>query len=110
MTKFPEKIGFVGVGRMGGNMARRLHDVGYAVAAVHDANPAAAAAIAQELGARHCAQLAAVTAAADVVFTVVSDDRAQLGIFGESGDSLLVGAKGKVFLNCATLSPGSRWR
>jgi len=29
-----ERIGFVGVGRMGGNMARRLKEVGYPVAAV----------------------------------------------------------------------------
>ena len=29
----PEKIGFVGVGRMGSNMARRLKDCGYEIAA-----------------------------------------------------------------------------
>jgi 3-hydroxyisobutyrate dehydrogenase len=49
--------------------------------------------------------LAAVTAAADVIFTVVTDDAAQLGVFSEKGDSLLTGAKGKRFINCATLSP-----
>ena len=29
-----EKIGFVGVGRMGANMARRLKECGYEIAAV----------------------------------------------------------------------------
>jgi 3-hydroxyisobutyrate dehydrogenase len=38
-----EKIGFVGVGRMGANMARRLKDVGYTVGAVYDVDHARAA-------------------------------------------------------------------
>jgi len=37
-----EKIGFVGVGRMGANMARRLKECGYEIAAVFDLAPAAA--------------------------------------------------------------------
>ncbi len=90
---------------MGGNMARRLKDVGYAVTAVYDTHAPAAAELAQEIGAKHATKLADVTAAADVIFTVVTDDAAQLGVFAESGDSLLVNAKGKVFVNCATITP-----
>lgn len=90
---------------MGGNMARRLQDCGYPIAAVHDAHAPAAEALATELGAAHATRLADVTAAADVIFTVVTDDAAQLAVFAESGDSLLVGARGKVFVNCATLTP-----
>jgi 3-hydroxyisobutyrate dehydrogenase len=100
-----EKIAFVGVGRMGANMARRLKERGYTVTAVFDVNAAGAAALAQELGARHATRLADVTAAADIIFTVVTDDAAQLAVFAESGDSLLVGAAGKVFVNCATITP-----
>ncbi len=102
-----EKIAFVGVGRMGANMARRLKDCGYAVTAVYDVNTAGAAELAAELGARACPTLAEVTAAADVVFTVVTDDAAQLGVFAAAGDSLLTGAAGKVFVNCATISPAT---
>jgi 3-hydroxyisobutyrate dehydrogenase len=101
----PEKIAFVGVGRMGGNMARRLKDTGYTVTAVYDVHAPAAAELAQEIGAKHATKLADVTAAADVIFTVVTDDAAQLGVFAESGDSLLTGAKGKIFVNCATITP-----
>ncbi len=90
---------------MGANMARRLKDCGFAVTAVHDAHAPAAAALATELGALHAPTLAAVTAAADVIITVVTDDAAQLAVFGETGDSLLVGASGKTFVNCATLTP-----
>ena len=44
----PEKIAFVGVGRMGANMARRLKDCGYAVTAVYDVNASSASTLAQE--------------------------------------------------------------
>ena len=46
------RIGFVGVGRMGANMARRLHEVGHPVVAIYDAKPVTAAQLAQELGAK----------------------------------------------------------
>jgi 3-hydroxyisobutyrate dehydrogenase len=100
-----EKIAFVGVGRMGGNMARRLKDCGYKVTAVYDNYAPAAAELAKEIGAKHAKSLAAVTSAADVIFTVVTDDASQLGVFAETGDSLLVKAKGKIFVNCATVTP-----
>jgi 3-hydroxyisobutyrate dehydrogenase len=101
----PEKIAFAGVGRMGSNMARRLKDCGYAVTAVYDVSASAAAELAAEIGAKAAATLAEVTAAADVIFTVVTDDDAQLKVFAESGDSLLAGAGGKIFVNCATITP-----
>ena len=104
-STLPEKIAFVGVGRMGANMARRLKDCGCRVTAVFDVHAPSAAALAKEIGARHARTLAAATAAAEVIFTVVTDDAAQLAVFAETGDSLLVRAKGKIFVNCATLTP-----
>ena len=91
---------------MGANMARRLKDCGHPVAAVHDVRPEAAAALAAELGCQAAPSLAAVTAAAEVILTVVSDDEAMRALFLTPGDSLLSGAAGKLFVNCATLSPG----
>jgi 3-hydroxyisobutyrate dehydrogenase len=98
-------IGFIGVGRMGANMARRLHDLGYRVTVVADSHAASATALAAELGATVSPTLAGVTAGADIIFTVVTDDAAMRAIFAASGDSLLTGCSGKVFINCATLSP-----
>lgn len=100
-----QTIGFVGVGRMGANMARRLKDQGFQVTAVYDAHAESAKTLAAELSAKACETLSAVTAAADVIITVVTDDKAQRGIFADLGDNLLVGAKDKVFINCATVSP-----
>jgi 3-hydroxyisobutyrate dehydrogenase len=100
-----QKIGFVGVGRMGANMARRLKECGYKVTAVYDVNRKGAAEVAAEIGAEACTKLARVTELSDVVITVVTDDKAQLAIFTNKKDSLLQGAKGRTFINCATISP-----
>jgi 3-hydroxyisobutyrate dehydrogenase len=101
-----ERIGIVGAGRMGSNIGRRLKDVGYPIAAVFDARPEVAAKVAGELGAQAAPSLAAVTAASDIIITVVTDDAAMREIFSSSDDSLLAGARGKLFVNCATISPG----
>ncbi len=101
-----ERIGFVGVGRMGANMARRLKEQNFSVTAVYDINTAGAQALAEELGARHCAKLPEVTKHADIIITVVTDDKAMKGIFSGSG-SLLTRSKGRLFINCATISPAT---
>lgn len=91
---------------MGSNMARHLKlDCGYEIVAVYDVDQEAAKSVAQELGAVVSESLSEVTAAADIIFTVVTNDEAMRGVFLGS-DNLLEGASGKVFINCATLSPG----
>ena len=100
-----EKIGFVGVGRMGANMARRLKEVGYPVIAVYDVRAEAAKSLAQELGCEVCPTLARVTALSDVIITVVTDDDAMRRIYADKKDNLLKHAEGKFFINCATITP-----
>lgn len=97
-------VGFIGVGRMGANMARRLADLGYRIGAVYDAHESVAASLALELNCLAAKTLAEVTAACGVVFTVVTDDAAMQELFTD-GESLLDGAAGRVFINCATVSP-----
>jgi 3-hydroxyisobutyrate dehydrogenase-like beta-hydroxyacid dehydrogenase len=100
-----EAIAVVGVGRMGANMARRLKDQGYSVTAVYDIQASLAAKLADELGAEAAGTLSRVTELAGVILTVVTDDAAMHAIFQSHGDSLLIGAKGKLFINCATVAP-----
>jgi 3-hydroxyisobutyrate dehydrogenase-like beta-hydroxyacid dehydrogenase len=100
-----KKIGIVGVGRMGANMARRLKDVGYDVVVVYDRFPTHAEALASELGCKAADSLASVSAAAEIILTVVTDDAAMREIFAREGDSLLKQAAGRLFINCATVSP-----
>ena len=97
-----EKIGFVGVGRMGSNMARRLKECGYEIAAVYDVNTAGAQALAQELGSQAVDDLKQVTKLSDVIITVVTDDKAMKTIYN---GGLLSRARGKLFINCATITP-----
>ena len=67
-------VAFVGVGRMGSNMALRLNDCGYAIGSVIDASEHMAMVVANEVGCAVAENLAAVTASADVIITVVTDD------------------------------------
>ena len=98
-------VGFVGVGRMGANMARRLHACGYTISALYDIHSDAASTLADELSSNAVKKLSAVTAVSDIVITVVTDDAAMKKIYHGKKDNLLQGAAGTLFINCATLSP-----
>ncbi|MBD05236.1 MAG: 2-hydroxy-3-oxopropionate reductase [Gemmatimonadetes bacterium] len=101
-------VGVVGLGRMGANIARHLKDVGFPVTSVFDINTKAATSLGREVGAKAAKKLSDVSAAADYIITVVTDDKAMKNIFSARGDGLLAGkVKGKVFINCATISPAT---
>jgi 3-hydroxyisobutyrate dehydrogenase-like beta-hydroxyacid dehydrogenase len=106
MSQSTAKIGFVGVGRMGANMARRLKDQGKTIVALYDRDRTTATSLATELGSEAAETPARVAELADIIFTVVSDDAAMRQIFSPTGtESLLRHAKNRLFINCATLSP-----
>ncbi len=90
---------------MGANMARRLHELGYRITAVQDLHAESARALATELGVPAVERPEEVTAAAQIVFTVVSDDAAMRALFAPGQGPLLQGAAGRTFVNCATVSP-----
>lgn len=101
-----EQIGFVGVGRMGANMARRLKEVGYPIAAVFDVDVEKAKVLAQELACEAVSTPADVAKVSKTVFTVVTDDEAMRRLFAKDNPEALLGqANGRLFVNCATLSP-----
>ena len=87
---------------MGANMARRLKECGFEISAIYDLNVAAAQSLAQELSAVATDELRGVTRLSDVIITVVTDDRAMKKIFT---GGLLSRAQGKLFINCATVTP-----
>ncbi len=104
-AKISNRVGVVGVGRMGANMARRLAEKGFQVAAVYDVRREAAVELAKELKCHAAEKLAEVTAEAEFILTVVSDDKAMRSVFTGPGDNLLSGAEGRTFINFATVSP-----
>lgn len=91
---------------MGANMARRLKECGYQITAVYDHHRLLSNSLAEELYCAAPETLAEVTASADVIFTVVTNDESMRNIFFGPGDNLLANAVGKTFINCATVSPG----
>lgn len=106
MTKTTEPIGFVGVGRMGANMARRLKEQGYHIVALYDRDAESAGRLAQELGSKQAKSPARVAELSSIIVTVVSDDAAMREIYAEPNSiSLLAHARNRLFINCATVSP-----
>ncbi|MZH04959.1 MAG: NAD(P)-dependent oxidoreductase [Nitrospinae bacterium] len=102
------RIGFIGVGRMGGNMARRLKDKGYEITSVQDRNSKIAESLAKELGCEAAPTPGRVAEISDVILTVVTDDTSMDEIFSETDpSSLLKHAQGKLFINFATVTPES---
>lgn len=97
-----KRIAFIGLGRMGANMARHLKDAGYALSSVYDLSPTLTAAMAEELQAVAASGPAEVIASADIVFTVITNDAAMEQLFSSAN---LADAAGRLFINCATLSP-----
>ncbi|MCG3111309.1 MAG: NAD(P)-dependent oxidoreductase [Candidatus Manganitrophus sp. SB1] len=106
MTTSAFQVGFVGVGRMGANMARRLKDKGYRLTAVYDIDQARSASLAKELRCSLASTPAEVAKGSNTVMTVVTDDAAMRVLFSASDPAgLLPFGDGRLFINCATLSP-----
>ncbi len=94
-------IGFIGLGRMGSGMAGRLLAAGHAVTVFNRSSGKAAAL--QAAGAKVVDSLSGM-AGAEVVFSMLSDDRAVEDIvLGESG-LLQQLAPGSVHVSCSTIS------
>jgi 3-hydroxyisobutyrate dehydrogenase len=106
MRKEEFRVGFIGVGRMGANMALRLKDEQYEIVAVYDQKPDVSRTVAAELGCPSVPSPSNVAELANTVLTVVTDDQAMWKIFDrDASDSLLPFAKDRLFINCATLTP-----
>lgn len=96
-------VGFIGLGTMGGPMARNIVKKGHALS-VFDVSAKAVASLVAE-GARAAASPKAVAAASDVVITMLPDapdvDRVALG-----PDGILAGLRpGSVYIDMSTIDP-----
>jgi 3-hydroxyisobutyrate dehydrogenase len=99
-----KEIGFIGLGRMGGSMARNLAKAGYAVHAF-DVDPAATARLAGLTGVQACASPAAVAAATTVLFTALPNDEIVRRTYLGEGGVLAGPARGLITCDCSTVSP-----
>lgn len=96
------RIAFLGLGIMGGGMARRLLGAGFPLTVYNrDAaktQPLAAA------GARRAATPRAAVAEADLVFSMVADDAASRGVWRGEDGALAGVRRGTVLVECSTLT------
>ena len=96
-------LGFVGLGVMGGRIAKRLLDAGYQVTGYNRTKSKAAWLVDQGLRLAHTPR--EVTESADVVLTMVTDTAA-LEAVTEGDDGILAGlTPGKVYVDMSTVSP-----
>lgn len=96
-------IGLIGLGAMGGGMARSLRRAGHQVR-VFDVRPEAAQAFADE-GGTACASPAEVAAGCEVlVSVVVNADQTEAVLFGASGAAAAM-KPGSVLVMCSTVDP-----
>jgi 3-hydroxyisobutyrate dehydrogenase/2-hydroxy-3-oxopropionate reductase len=99
-------VGVLGIGRMGGSMARALATAGFEVVA-WNRTASAAETLAAELGGRAVNRPAEVAAAADVCVSMLADGSAVEAVF-RGPDGLLAGARpGSVLVDCSTVAPST---
>jgi 3-hydroxyisobutyrate dehydrogenase len=99
------RVGFVGLGTMGGAMAANVARAGFAIIA-WNRTPGRALELA-ELGVRFAASPAEVAAASDLIVTVVSDTPdVEAVLFGEQGVGTGA-ARGAVVIDMSTISPSA---
>lgn len=96
-------LGFVGLGAMGSRIAGRLLDAGNAVYGTNRTKAKAQALV--DRGLRWCATPREVAAAADVVFSMVTDDSALDAITSGPDGILAELAEPKVYVDMSTVSP-----
>ena len=97
------RIGFIGLGRMGGNMAARLLAAGYPIYGEEQTRADAQGLIQRGLRWRDTPR--EVSEAADVVFTSLPDDEV-LEVVASGPDGILAGlAAGKIWVDMSTVSP-----
>src|SRR5262245_42410295 len=94
-----QSIGFIGVGRMGGRLARRLIDAGY-VLTIFDTSEVAVQSFVK-MGARQASSAASVASACDIVITCLPTPQiVQKVALGPGG--IIEGNRVKIFIDMST--------
>ena len=96
-----ERIGFAGLGRMGQAMAGRLLAGGFPLAVYNRTRPKAEELLAQ--GAAWADTPAALTEQADIILTILTDDRAVEQVYSGAGGLLASDCAGKLFIEMSTI-------
>jgi 3-hydroxyisobutyrate dehydrogenase-like beta-hydroxyacid dehydrogenase len=97
-------VGVLGIGRMGGAMARAIRAAGFDLV-LWNRSPEAARRLADDLDAAVADRPADVAARADVTVSMLADGPAVAAVYG-GDDGLIAGARpGTVLIDCSTVPP-----
>ncbi|WP_338661662.1 NAD(P)-dependent oxidoreductase [Pararoseomonas sp. SCSIO 73927] len=102
------RLGWIGVGRMGAPLCRRLLDAGATLCAT-DTNPAQLAPLA-EAGISPAATAAAMAGDCDILLSMVPNDAALLAVATGQGGVCEAIRPGQVFIDLSTVSPAASAR
>ena len=103
LTKDATRVGFIGLGRMGSRLARRLHDAGWTLE-VWNRTPGPALALSGP-GVAVSGSAASLAAGSDVLLSCLSNDAAVRAVFLGKGGVLASARPGTVILEMSTISP-----
>lgn len=103
MAQGETTIGFLGLGVMGGPMARNLLAAGHEVVAWNRSPEPLAELV--EAGARPADRPAAAAAAADILISIVSDDAALREVLGGPEGAIAAARPGSLVIDMSTVSP-----
>ena len=96
------RIGFLGLGKMGGGMAARLAEAGHEVTVWNRTKGRADEAL--DAGAAEAVSPAGAATDADAVFSMVSDDEASSRCWLAADGGLTTAAPGALVIECSTVS------
>ena len=99
-----DRVGFIGLGTMGGPMAQNLVKAGVSVV-VHDANPNATKPFAGRPGVTVARSAADVAAGTKALFTCLPNDEIVRAAYLGANGVAAGGARGLVTCDCSTVSP-----
>jgi 3-hydroxyisobutyrate dehydrogenase-like beta-hydroxyacid dehydrogenase len=98
-----QSIGWIGVGKMGGPMSKRLIDAGHRVLVLdRDSDNRT---LASRSGAEIVADVRAMVAETDLVFSIIPDDAALRDIVGQSDGLARAMTRGGALIEMSTVSP-----
>lgn len=99
----PNQVGYIGIGRMGSRMAKRLMDAGYSLA-LYDAQPAAMAPLVAR-GARACGTPAEVASHSDVIMSCLPGPEEVAEIMEGPQGLLSVAGGNRLLIEMSTIGP-----
>src|SRR5271169_6713345 len=100
--RYKMKVGFIGLGRMGGAMAKRLLEGGYDVGAYN--RSADKLKLLTDAGAKGLGSIKAAATYGEAVFTMLADDGAVMDVVTQSGGLLQSLPKGGIHICAGTHS------